>query len=399
MHNSKIGLNIFVCLLMVCSLLELTIVTGTILTLFRAIIFAWSFYFFLRTLVNIKREPAIIIALAIFYILLAIYGIIVVYEGKTFAIGTKASLKVVTISYIVKVSWSLLPIFVFYDYAKRGILNRQVMTKWLPLFLIVVMACYFLMRLIVMEKHDEDEVTNNGGYLVLSLVPMLLFLKPKSFKQYALFAGLFLLIFLSMKRGAILISLVVAAIYFLYLFKDSKRTSRIGVILALVVGLNGAYYLFDRMMTSSYYFQQRFDDTLEGDTNGRDFIQGFFLNYYINQYSPKEQLLGGGANATLELLNFYAHCDWLELAINQGLLGMGLYFIFWVTFIKLLFKKKTPPDVKACLIILFFIYFMKTIFSMSYTEYNLYSSITLGYCISMSCQHDDKKRIALLKLR
>jgi len=399
MQNAKIGLNIYITLLLACALLELTIVSGFILTLFRAIIFAWSLYYFLRTIANTKKEPAIIVALAVFYLLLAIYGIIVVFEGKSFAIGSRATQKVVTLSYIVKVSWSLLPIFVFYNFARKGILTKQVMIRWLPIFFAAAIVCYFIMRIIVMEKHDEDEVTNNGGYLILSLVPMLLFLKAKSFKQYLFLAGSLLLIFLSMKRGAILIGLVIIVIYYLYLFRDSKRSSYVGVVLALVVGLSSAYYLFDRMLTSSEYFQQRLDETLEGDTNGRDFIQGFFINYYFNEYTPKEQLIGKGANSTLELFNFYAHCDWIELAINQGLIGMLLYFVFWITFIKLLFKKKIAPDVRTCLIMLFFIYFMKTIFSMSYSEYTLYSSMALGYCIAMSYQIGDKKRIVHLKSR
>ncbi len=399
MQKTKIALNIYIILLLSCAILELTIVTGIILTLFRTIIFAWSFYYFVRTLGNIEKEPTIIVALAAFYILLAIYGIIVVYEGKTFTVGAKVIRKVVTLSYIVKVSWSLLPIFVFYNYARKGILTKHVMIRWLPIFLATVTICYFVMLHASQLKRDEDEVTNNGGYLVLSLVPMLLFLKARSFKQYLFLAGLFLLIFLSIKRGAIMISLIIVAIYFLYLFRESKRSSQVGVVLALVVGLSSAYFVFDRMLSSSEYFQQRLDDTLEGDTSGRDFIQGFFINYYLNGYTPEEKLIGKGANSTLELFNFYAHNDWIELAINQGLVGMLLYLVFWIAFLKLLFKKKTPFEVRFCLVMLFFIYFMKTLFSMSYTEYTLYSSMTLGYCIAMSYQRADRKRSVQLKLK
>ena len=115
MEKSNTGLTIYVFLTLVWELLDYIIVSNSVLSLFRLIIFAWSFLFFIETLFN-KNTLPIIKALIIFYSLLAIYGIIVVVEGKTFIVGLKDSHIVVTLSYIVKVSWSLLPIFVFYQY-------------------------------------------------------------------------------------------------------------------------------------------------------------------------------------------------------------------------------------------------------------------------------------------
>ena len=122
---------------------------------------------------------------------------------------------------------------------------------------------------------------------------------------------------------------------------------------------------------------------MEGDTSGRDVIQGFFIDYYLNEASTTEQVIGGGANRTLELFNMYAHNDWIELAINQGLIGMFLYLVFWIAFARVLFKRDIPPIERTALIMLFFIYFMKTLFSMSYSDYTLYSSMVLGYCLAV----------------
>ncbi len=399
MQASRTGINIFVILLLACDLLEKTIVSGFVLTLFRAIIFLWSFYYYIMTVSNYKKEPAIIKSLTIFYLLLAIYGIIVALEGKTFQVGVLEVRYVVALSYIVKVSWSLLPIFVFYNYAKKGLLTKQYMLKWLFTFAIVAVVCYFYTLQISQLRRDEDEVTNNGGYIIISMVPMFIFMKTRSWLQYAFLAGALVLVLLSMKRGAILVGLMCSAIYFLYIFRHAKRSTFLGVIIALVLGLYGTYSIFEKLSTSSAYFQQRVDDTLEGDSNGRDEIQGFFVDYYFNEASRKEQMIGGGANTTLELFGMYAHNDWLELAINQGLIGMLLYLFYWIAFIKLLFKKNVPPEVKCCLVMLFVIYFLKTLFSMSYTEYTLYSGMALGYCVAMSYQCDDRKRTSQLKLR
>lgn len=393
MQISRIGINIYVFLLLACALLELTIVSGLVLSLFRTIAFVWSFYYYIKTVSNIQKEPLIIKTLTVFYLLLAIYGFLVVLEGKTFQVGMREVRKVVTLSYIVKVSWSLLPIFVFYNYAKKRLLTKQYILKWLFTFAIVAIVCYFFMLQASQLKMGEEEVTNNGGYLILSFVPLFLFMKTRSWLQYAFFAGAMLLVLLSIKRGAILVGLMCTAVYFLYIFWQARRSALFGVVIALVLGFYGSYTVFEQLSAKSDYFQKRLEETIEGDTNGRDLIQGFFLNYYFNESTTKEKLIGGGANATLELFGMYAHNDWLELAINQGLLGLLLYLFFWIAFIRLLFKKKVPTEVKCCLVMLFVIYFLKTWFSMSYTEYTLYSSMAFGYCIAMSSQRGDKKRI------
>lgn len=381
MESSKTGISAYIVLLLICEFYDAASATGLLLTIIRALVFAWSSYYFIKTLITYNREPDIIKILMLFYIILAIYGIMVVIEGKTFLVGMREVRRVVTLSYIVKVSWSLLPIFVFYDYAKRGILTHAYIKKWLYLFCISVTICYFLTLQNTMSKNDEDEVTNNGGYLVLSFIPLLIFFRLKSWKQIIFLGAALLLVILSVKRGAILIGFIIAIIYFIFIYHTTQRNTRYGVILLFVVALSASYYMLDRIVTSSELFQERINDTLEGNTSGRDVIQSFFIDYYFNVASTKEQLFGGGANKTLELFNMYAHNDWIELAINQGLLGMLFYLLYWMAFIKLCLKKNMPPTIRCILIILFTDYFLKTFFSMSYTEYTLYSSLAFGYCI------------------
>lgn len=399
MQDSRIGLNIFVVIYFTRSIIDATSISGIGVSMLLFIVFGWSLYCFFNTLSKIGDEPPIIKALTAFYVLLAIYGVIVVLEGKTFIVGMRESRNVVTLSYIIKVSWSLLPIFTFYYYAKKGALTTKYIRKWIPVFMIAAVACYYLMLQTSLAKHEEDEVTNNGGYLILSFVPLLVLYKGRSLRQYMLMTFALLLVFISMKRGAILCGLLATAAYFGYLYRGAKRSTRYGVAIAITIGLFGIYYVFDRLSSESYYFQERMDETMEGDTNGRDVIQGFFIYYYYNEYTPVEQLVGRGANATLELFGMYAHNDWIELGINQGLLGMILYLFFWIAFVRLVLRKNIPPDVRASLIMLFVIYFLKTLFSMSYSEYTLYSSMALGYGIAVACDAGKAKKKHLLELK
>ena len=360
MQESKTQLNIYVVLLLVYAFLSATTGGGIVLSFCKYAIIGWSFVYYVKTVANCQKEPAVIKALAIFYLTLAIYGIIILVQGKYLQVGVREIITIVPANYIFKTSWSLLPIFAFYHFAKKGMLTKQFMMRWLYVFVAIATISYFSEMRESMMRRDGEESTNNAGYLIVSLIPMFVFLKDRSWKQYLLIGGALLLAFLSVKRGSILVGVVAVVVYFWYLFKNSKRKTQLKVVIALIIAVYGIFYTFDRLSTSSAYFQERVEETMEGDTSGRDEIQGFLLAYYINQYSPTEKLIGRGANATVEIFGMFAHNDWVELGINQGLLGMLLYLFFWIAFVILLLKRNVPPEVKTSLAMLFAIYFLKS---------------------------------------
>lgn len=397
MQGTKTELNIYVALLLVCNLLDAVMGSGLVQTLFRYTILIWSFAYYIKTVANFLREPAVVKALSIFYLSLAIYGIIVLVEGKNFHTLTSP---IVPVNYLYKTSWSLLPIFAFYNFAKKGLLTKQFMLKWIYACVVVATISYYFGMLQSLARHEgEEETTNNGGYIIISLLPMFIFLKDRSWQQYLLLAGALLLAFLSMKRGAIMVGGIAVAVYFWYLFRNSKKSRKLQILVVLMVAASGVFYVYDRLLTTSAHFQERVEDTMEGDTNGRDFIQGFLINYYMTQYTPTEQLVGRGGNATLDVLGQFAHNDWIELGINQGLLGMLLYLFFWIAFVKLLMKRNVPPEVKTALAMIFVIYFLKTFFSMSYSGYTLYVSMVFGYGIAVACDAGKAKKKYLLGLK
>ena len=371
--------------------------SGLVQTLCRYTIIIWSFAYYIKTVANFQKEPAVVKALSIFYLSLAIYGTIALVEGKTLY---TPSTPIVPMNYIYKTSWSLLPIFAFYNFAKKGLLTKQFMLKWIYACVVVATISYYFGMLQSLARHEgEEEATNNGGYIIVSLLPMFIFLKDQSKQQYLLLAGALLLTFLSMKRGAILVAGIAVTVYFWYLFRNSKKSRKIQVFVALMVAALGVFYVYDRLSTTSEYFQERVDETMEGETSGRDFIQGFLIDYYMTQYTPTEQLVGRGGNATLDVLGQFAHNDWIELGINQGLLGMLLYLFFWIAFAKTILKRDVPPKVKTALAMVFEMYFLKTFFSMSYSEYTLYASMVLGFGIAVACDAGKAKKKYLLGLK
>ena len=315
-------------------------------------------------------------------ILFTIYGIIQFLQGKIYY----AHVPPVPISglyYVNKIHFSLLPIFVFYDYSRKGIITEVFMRKYLIVFFIVITIGAIFHMFEVQEQMGNDEVTNNFGYTYLSFIPMLLYLPPKSKKQIFLWSISLVMILLCMKRGAIIISLIVTSIYCLYLFRKSsgfaKRRLVFGFILFILLGL----FIINKLASSSDYFNERIERTIDGDSSGRDTYYLFFVDYYLNQTTQQDFLFGMGANATLGIWDNYAHNDWLEIAINQGLLGIIIYIYFWICFFITCKGNSMVPHIKVVLWMIFVIYFMQTLFSMSYREYTLYSSMALGFSLAM----------------
>ena len=106
------------------------------------------------------------------------------------------------------------------------------------------------------------------------------------------------------------------------------------------------------------------------------------LAFDQNRKSPLQQLLGGGANYTLTVSNNYAHNDWIEILVNQGILGIFVFFMYWKSFFRTAFRTNLDKTCSIVIKMIFIGYFAKTMFSMSYTDYNIMVNLCLGYCIS-----------------
>ena len=121
--------------------------------------------------------------------------------------------------YLKGIYMSLLPIYPFYSFAQTGMLNEKAFKKWIPIFFIVAIACFYSSALTLNEYAStsyeyEGDFTNNSGYLVLSLLPATLLYQEKPIIQYSLLTLALYFIILGFKRGAIL----TAGIYTIWIF-------------------------------------------------------------------------------------------------------------------------------------------------------------------------------------
>lgn len=136
------------------------------------------------------------------------------------------------------------------------------------------------------------------------------------------------------------------------------------------------------MLETSDYFNSRIQATLEGNSSHRDEMYSSLLRTFVYDTSLFQMLLGRGAWGTLTVSFNFAHNDWLEILTNQGLLGIIVFIYYWICFLKNCKDVNLPSESRICLYMLLLIYFMKTIFSMSYSDMSIYSTSVLALCLA-----------------
>ena len=93
-------------------------------------------------------------------------------------------------------------------------------------------------------------------------------------------------------------------------------------------------------------------------------------------------MLGSGANATINIAGNYAHNDWLEIAVNNGLIGIVIYVVYWISLFKTCRNAKLYPKYYLILTTFIIIVFMETLFSMSYNSQPIYITSVLAWVLA-----------------
>ena len=256
---------------------------------------------------------------------------------------------------------------------------------WLFLFVTSVTISYNLKQQELMEDmlyrvNQTDGVTNNIGYTFLALLPGIIFLKDKPLIQFAVLGYVLVYLIMGMKRGAILIGGLCAAYYIRYLFLHADAKLKKWMYMLTVVLVIAAYKFILHMMDTSEYMMMRINDTLEGDSSHRDVLYNYFWDFYQKQDSIFHLLFGNGQASTARIFFNYAHNDWLEILINNGLMGAVFYVYYWVVF-SVTAKQATNPDAKTIMIMFGLIYIFKTFISMSYNDVDYFAACFLGYSL------------------
>lgn len=351
---------------------------GILGKLLLMILLLWSITHFIKTIAcPIPISMRILTILLLSYVL---YGLIPIMTHEIITLAY-TGVKVPPFSYMKGALTSITPIFSYYYYAKKGYIT-ETNIKWLSiLFLILITAHFYHSKLNMIYgvlSYQAEEFTNNVGYEFLCLFPYLYFFKRK----YAIpfMGGIVIFLILSLKRGAILIG-AMCMMYYLYKWmQTAKRKSKLLVFFGIITIIVLMGYYVVNYYNESSYFQQRIEQTLEGGSSGRTELANVLINYYNHEASLFEQVFGCGANGTLKHAPNYAHNDWIEMLVDQGLIGVLFMLAFYVAlFFEANRMRKINRTYYFAFMTLFVIAFTKTLFSMSIRSMQPYMTLLIGY--------------------
>ena len=325
-----------------------------------------------------QHLPLYFNAVKVLLIWFSIYGIIaIVLGGEVYSQHGNLSPG----SYLIGILRSFLPMYAFYYFTKRGLLNDAMMKVWFVVLLLVFIYFNLSFSAIKMLDSNRDGFTNNLGYLFASLIPFVYFFNKKII-QIGLLVVLMAFVVLSMKRGAILVGVLATLLYVFWTFKNAKGYQWGLAILAFaIVGFMAAHYL-EMLYEDNAYFQMRIESTLEGDSSNRDLISSSLIHWYLYDANIFEKLFGAGADATLRVYGLFAHNDWLEIMVDQGAMGIIIYLWYWFMFYKNNKKFAKGSLEYMVLTTILVTCFSRCFFSMSYNVIPISTSLLMGYCLA-----------------
>ena len=334
--------------------------------------------------------PRALKALDALVILFTIYGLYNLVRGDiTGSLPSYAYLK----SYYV----SLLPIYSFYFYSKKGSYSAKSLRFFFLVLLVAFIALFYYNQMNATTSLDVEETTNNVGYEFVSLIPMLFLFKEKRVWQMLIAALLVFFVLSGFKRGAILVAALSLVLFFYNSFISSRGNSRIGIlIISIVVVGFGAFYVGD-LLESSDYFAMRVDETLEGNTSNRDIIYGGIINYFLHEASVIQLFFGGGADFSFKIVHAYAHNDWLQFLSDTGLFGCIMYLNYYIALFRSSRKiRRLNSTAYPVLLFVIFQTLMISFFSMSLIGLMIPYQLMIGYCLAspyLSKQYENNSQM------
>lgn len=264
--------------------------------------------------------------------------------------------------------YALLAFVMFAFLGKKGILTHKFILVSAILLTVAAIPSFYNAQQLALTKiaSGSDETTVNASTIFLMLLPLLFCLRNRVVSLVLFCVYLFFLIS-GAKRGNILAAVIPAVLYAWMLYKENKKNVfKISVFIIAIVAV--ALWVKDLILSNNYLLS-RYEQTLEGNTSGRDVIYSIMWNMWSGTDSIVNLLFGFGYNGTFlySPIHKFAHNDWLEILVDFGLLGALFYAAIFISFARLYFRLDRGYPRLVCIAIVS-IWFMKTLYSMGFTD-------------------------------
>ncbi len=332
---------------------------------------AVGLYCIIRTIINKTRQPLIYISLAFLLLNFAYFGFsndnII---SSLFGLQYSGQMKYILLVFVTIVTF-------FYLTRNKAINEKNLLLIYGILYVFSIINFY---ELSPFSLHNT-KVVNNVGYSFVNLLPFLFLIRKKYFALILCLISTFIVIS-SLKRGAIAILAIFMMYYIFTQLKEAKITKEQKISL-ITLGIILCGFATFQLYQGNEIIQERINQTLDGNSSGRDTLYGVLWENWKNNDSAITVLFGNGFAYTPYITGgLYAHNDWLELLTNLGLIGVGLYVIFYTYLVKFALQKDIDKNTRRIAISASVIMLLKSFFSMSYVDIgSIPLVILLGYVL------------------
>ena len=365
---------------------------GRFTTLLLIVMLLLSFIYFFQ-LVAHNRLNSVLRALSYLLVMFVVYGIVDLFSNHS-----AISDDVLDFEYIKKATISIVPIFGFYYLLRRVNINDKWFVVILIFFLLSAIGEFFSSRWEMEQKiaeglirdRDTKEMVVGAVYRFLPILPLLFYVKNPWVKYSILFVVLVFAV-MGLKRGPLLLCAVSLFVLILDELKQMRKRVSVVQIVVLIMAIVGGYYAITRLIAANDFLVFRFEAMLEGDSSNRDTIYEDVYYQFVNEQNVFLKLFGHGADSTLRIVGAYAHNDWLEIALNQGVLGVLLYFLYYFNFLKQWRKTNKNHDVHMCIGLFLILTLVTSYLSMSINNNRIAAQFCIAYSLVLAERSSLKK--------
>lgn len=327
----------------------------------------------------LKNRSDISNILIVFILVLGFYMIIspkthYTYEGKVVSAITNYKYTCI----------ALITFFPFYYLSRARIIGDKSLKLCFVVYFIIAILQFYNNSAVLNSKDEygvAGQTVNNLAYNFVLLLPYIgLYSKNRKFSITMILICSFFIVS-GLKRGAIIAGCAGVVIYFYYWLVELKhRRITSNSILVLLLSLIGGGLIY-HFVTQNLFLLERFTELADGDSSGRDVIYSTIWDYWLLS-DPWNMIFGYGFDASIDIAGRSAHNDWLELLSATGLVGIVIYFTFFVSVVKLINISTISIYDKTMLMMIFTIWVFLSMFSMAYNDGGLSSMTTLmGYIV------------------
>ncbi len=342
----------------------------------------YSLYKTVYTVFKYKLDPM----MKMLFVLLVVFTIYGVYNYiwgpvRYFRFDWGGVAKADNLSFLKQIMASLPMVFVYYDFAKKGVFTPRVLDIITGILIFFSFIAFIQFYISWGSDQYMDGVQNNQGYKFARLIPLIFLLRRW---RMALILLCYFFVIVSIKRGAIFTGTISVILYFFLWMKKArgwkKTIALFGISLISIGGLVGIKYFYD----NSPGFQSRVEKTLNGDNSGRSTLSDDIWEKIEAEDDYTVLWFGRGADTTVDYAGNYAHNDWLEILANQGIFSIILYALFFLTWLMAYFKmrKWVLPATSMAFLACFLTSLACSVFSMGYTSLGGIAAILIAVCLS-----------------